>query len=423
MYSKSMSSLINGSQDASNLKPPKPPSWRDFEGNATKPKRDKSANGAKNIKFTDISLLSKSGVVSELPPDGAQAGAHGAPPLPKKAKHHRKHNRVKNKARIHRTQSHLTIETEELPRDLTASLAEAQPIGIRNSSVNAIIYMTENNRKCEKWLEGVEDWDPLDDSSFAQGSGVEVEVPEEKWDDHLKPPINSSASSSSESSNDATQKDSRNNISMCAYTTDNLVKNLPSKLRNKQVRAHKKYEETTSTASSSPISPEENNTYLTLSTRAKYDSIQRGKPGPSHQNRARTLPKDHSNPRSLHSKVDKSPTHSHHAKHNHIRNECSECKLQEEQWTIDPAIPGLVNPTANITIPGAIQEHFRSENSNFDKENSKVLKHFTELQISPKVKRSNRVDGGKNGTLSSNAVNIIESPIISVEATSKPATA
>ncbi len=87
---------------------------------------------------------------------------------------------------------------------MTKTLAEAKPreLGLRrNNPFDSRLYLDENKRRCETWLAGVKASQPLEDIAFAQGPGVELEIPEENWEDlekihYIKTPHNSSASSS-----------------------------------------------------------------------------------------------------------------------------------------------------------------------------------------------------------------------------------
>ncbi|XP_064630421.1 uncharacterized protein LOC135489148 [Lineus longissimus] len=164
-------------------KPPKPPSWRDFE---------QRQNGAKNIDFTDLNRVHRSGQDLEI---GRHHGhTHSSHTKPAK----------RTKAKIHRTRSQMMIHQSEIPDvGVTVTLAETHPkeIGLRKKYYSdERIYLDQNHEKCREWLAGVRACEPLEDVAFSQGTGVEVEVPEEssQWTnlEIVRPHISSSDSSS-----------------------------------------------------------------------------------------------------------------------------------------------------------------------------------------------------------------------------------
>jgi hypothetical protein len=169
--------------------PPKPPSWRDF---------DQRQNGVKNIDFTDLNRVHRSGQDLEF----GRHHNHG---------HHAQSGHAKpakrTKAKIHRTRSQVLIHQSEIPDvGVTVSPAETHPkeIGLRKKYYSDDrIYLDQNNERCKEWLAGVRACEPLEDVTFSQGTGVEVEVPEEssQWTnlENLRPPNSSGDSSSSES--------------------------------------------------------------------------------------------------------------------------------------------------------------------------------------------------------------------------------
>lgn len=164
-------------------KPPKPPCWRDFVSHGAK------ENGIKNIHFTDIAKVNRPN--SEPLTDMGRSNTCERP-----GKHCR---RVR--AKLHRTRSQFAIQDEDLPDEaLTVNLAESKPreFGLRKNVHDDRIYLEENTRRCQTWLASIQACEPLDDVAFAQGAGVEVEVPDERCSSYqeLRPPYNSSASSS-----------------------------------------------------------------------------------------------------------------------------------------------------------------------------------------------------------------------------------
>ena len=136
------------------------------------------------------------------------------------------------RARIHRTRSEHLIDVDELPEgELTVNLADTRPRELRlrmrpAAELDERLYVEENNRRCQNWLASIEAAEPLDDIGYTHSKdpgevgleAVDVEVPEEtfswlgveeegeeeeveeegreKEGEQLKPPFNTSASSS-----------------------------------------------------------------------------------------------------------------------------------------------------------------------------------------------------------------------------------
>lgn len=157
-------------------KPPKPPCWLDL----TKVNRPSQDEGGQKCS-----------------PVGQQM------PITRSGKPNK---RVR--AKIHRTRSQFCIQAEDLPEcDLTVSLADTKPedLGLRKQVYDDRCIMEETTRKCQTWLESVEACGPPEEvtgSIIDPGSdSVDVEVPDDTvWYDEpeLRPPYNSSASSSGE---------------------------------------------------------------------------------------------------------------------------------------------------------------------------------------------------------------------------------
>ncbi|XP_060066611.1 uncharacterized protein LOC132546897 [Ylistrum balloti] len=165
-------------------KPPKPPCWLDLK---VQNQRASSDEGG-----------SKSSPVSQ------QQQINVLPRSSKPGKRMR--------AKIHRTRSQYCIESEDLPDDveMTMNLAETTPkeIGLRKQMYDDSVYMQETTRKCQNWLDSLEECGPpetvtssgLDALSEGCDSQVDVEVPDDTvWyedDPDVRPPYNSSTSSS-----------------------------------------------------------------------------------------------------------------------------------------------------------------------------------------------------------------------------------
>ena len=110
--------------------------------------------------------------------------------------HHRKH-----KNRLHRTRSQCNIETSQLP-NLVETLSDSKRLeslsptncySNNNSGNQQTVtsgdgggdrkYLVENAKRCELWLETVLATNGKFDDVFTQGSGDELEIPEENWRD------------------------------------------------------------------------------------------------------------------------------------------------------------------------------------------------------------------------------------------------
>ena len=181
-------------------KPPKPPCWRDFiSGDVPEPKasqkpksdssiRAKTGRKSSQIYFTDLSSIHKS--TSEPSASGRtltvalqDETAHVSVVPQQRKKGWR--------SKLRRTQSQSAINNKDLPNleTLTISLAEteSEEFGLqRNLPFDPRLYMDQNVKRCEEWVQSVRQaTEPfsLTDLDFDQGSGEELEIPEETWHD------------------------------------------------------------------------------------------------------------------------------------------------------------------------------------------------------------------------------------------------
>ena len=243
-------------------RPPKPPSWRDFQTvsseaqkaglNTGPPQSGKAKRGKCTlIDFTDLSrVLQDSAAVGsatggteqiksgnvlrprtvspsqsqhhgashlhqsasspyQFSPESLLLPGSGSQSLPshsskKHGRHRRSHSQShrKTKHRLHRTRSQIFVGDSDLPEDtaLTLSLADTKPrdLALKRQPFDPHLYLHENTKRCVRWLDGVRASEPLEDIDFDRGQGVEVEIPEESWEDPrlFRPPQNSSASCS-----------------------------------------------------------------------------------------------------------------------------------------------------------------------------------------------------------------------------------
>ena len=198
-------------------KPPRPPCWRDFlpESPSTttstsqhppqpshnshkprKPQRHQSNLGVST--FTDLSQSHRSKSDGDAHKWGA-SGVNGhiggtGGKLHQSQQHHKDQQRSssRHKKKLHRTRSELSIIESELPEVqlMTINLADTNPgeFTLRGRErdtrgFDSRIYLDENARRCRRWLAGLKASEPLEDvtSSTAQGSEVELEIPEENW--------------------------------------------------------------------------------------------------------------------------------------------------------------------------------------------------------------------------------------------------
>ncbi|KAK2144070.1 hypothetical protein LSH36_788g00031 [Paralvinella palmiformis] len=169
-------------------KPPKPPCWRDFvaqnkSGGSNAPTfTDLSAAMAgKPVTCSDQQIPALTGPTQTI---GAETThAHWASPSHVHAHSTSSKAPRKHRNRLHRTRSEMSIEQREIPDvNRTLTLAETKPreFGLRKTQFDAHIYIEENTRRCERWLEQVRASRPLEDVHFAQGSGIELEIPDEE---------------------------------------------------------------------------------------------------------------------------------------------------------------------------------------------------------------------------------------------------
>ena len=218
--SSSSSAMVAGGT-VSGLRPPKPPCWRDFVvppdtrkdhhpalASTLSPPDVRTVTDATSGagEITDSHSLGGSRLLAQL----SAPGGSSKPPKPSK----------RTRARIHRTRSEHLIDVEELPEgELTVRLADTRPHELKLhvrpvAELDERLYVEENNRRCQSWLASIEAAEPLDDIGYTHSKdageagleAVDVEVPEETFtwrgeegeEEHhpLKPPINTSASSS-----------------------------------------------------------------------------------------------------------------------------------------------------------------------------------------------------------------------------------
>ncbi|ELU14221.1 hypothetical protein CAPTEDRAFT_191690 [Capitella teleta] len=159
-------------------RPPKPPSWRDFQTDTkdSSPPKKSERRPKELIGFSSLSLthrsrsegtdISRLGVASS----STVLAENRAATLP----HLKQHRKQKN--RLHRTRSQYNIEKADLPEksQMTVSLADTKPqeLGLRSKRpIDAMTYMNENTRRCEKWLAGVRASQP----AFTQDIGIPEE--------------------------------------------------------------------------------------------------------------------------------------------------------------------------------------------------------------------------------------------------------
>ena len=187
-------------------KPPKPPCWRDFISGGDSPvtktaghksSKSDSSNRVKALRkipqiyFTDLSTIHKS--TSDPSASGKattqdEASHAVTPSQPVQATRQRKKGW---RSKLRRTQSQSAINNKDLPNleNLTISLAEteSEEFGLkRNLPFDPRLYMDRNVKRCEQWVQSVRDaQEPLSltDLDFDQGSGEELEIPEETWHD------------------------------------------------------------------------------------------------------------------------------------------------------------------------------------------------------------------------------------------------
>ena len=230
------------------LRPPKPPCWRDFVAQGSARKDHVSA--ATSAFFTLPDVRTGTDLAGGGGGDGGGGGGGGGgsggggggdptdsysvggvrltsqlSALGSSSKTAKPSKRVR--ARIHRTRSEHLIDVEELPEgELTVNLAHTRPRELRMrmrpaAELDERLYVEENNRRCQNWLASIEAAEPLDDIGYTESKdpgevgleAVDVEVPEEtfswlgveeegeeeereKGREQLKPPFNTSASSS-----------------------------------------------------------------------------------------------------------------------------------------------------------------------------------------------------------------------------------
>lgn len=162
-------------------KPPKPPCWRDFMSRSASDSSFKPdfTNISKIAKTTNVDIGTTEDVTSIQRPWSPEGTEHAA--STRSGRHGRR-----TRTRIHRTRSQLLIDERDLPGgDLTVNLSDTKSseCGLRKQFYDSRIYSNENKKRCQIWLEDLAASAPLDDVAFTKGSGVDIEIPEECWED------------------------------------------------------------------------------------------------------------------------------------------------------------------------------------------------------------------------------------------------
>lgn len=137
------------------MRPPKPPCWRDFVSSSPK---SIHSDGVEILESSGRALGARSPVADLIETSRFTVSLSGNKP-----------SRLvrRPRARIHRTRSEHIIRSEDLPEHaFTATLADADPKGLRVRIPDGRLYVEENNRRCQNWLAGVEAAEPLDEVDY-----------------------------------------------------------------------------------------------------------------------------------------------------------------------------------------------------------------------------------------------------------------
>ena len=249
-------------------KPPKPPSWRDFLPDSTSNTRDRTNKNSLSVDFTDLNLVQRSHDIIEMPSaipapttikcdsplghaimggsnvgtsldGGGRSSTQSALSVtssmsarPSELHKHRK----KTKAHIHRTRSRMSIHDSELPAEvpkgnLAVPLAtsKSREFGLKKKHIfDDRVYLDDNRRRCQRWLASLEVAEPLEDVAFAQGSGVDVIIPEECSPSIRATPGYESPSSSDQGSGKGHQSDDHQPMDGIAKVTCITVQDVES---------------------------------------------------------------------------------------------------------------------------------------------------------------------------------------------------
>uniref|UniRef100_A0A0L8FP31 Uncharacterized protein n=1 Tax=Octopus bimaculoides TaxID=37653 RepID=A0A0L8FP31_OCTBM len=143
------------------LKPPKPPSWRDFVTNNQRVLPTPSNSGVVSG-GSGVDGLANSGSCTVGRGDCTSDHSYSNSSSPRRLR------RVRAPPRIHRTRSHVVINEKDLPDDtLMVSLAEAKLEELRLGGYSNVqderIYLEENSRRCWNWLDSIKTCEPLDE--------------------------------------------------------------------------------------------------------------------------------------------------------------------------------------------------------------------------------------------------------------------
>jgi len=156
------------------MRPPKPPSWRDF----VTPTNKNIISDSVDVPDPIVRAQGSKSPISEISETArCSFSIQGSKPA-RLARRPR--------ARIHRTRSEHVIDSHDLPESvMTATLAEAEPKGVRNRrsvEYDGRLYVEENNRRCQSWLASIKSCEPLDevdyvsDNSASESSRVSPEL-------------------------------------------------------------------------------------------------------------------------------------------------------------------------------------------------------------------------------------------------------
>ncbi|GFR85218.1 hypothetical protein ElyMa_004168500 [Elysia marginata] len=165
-----MSSLRSSSFGV--MRPPKPPCWRDFVVSSAKGLP--STETVDNIQDPSGRPLGARSPVTDLlePVPGTRPAATCSAPGTRPGRLARR-----PRARIHRTRSEHVILPEDLPdaggaNPLSGSIAAPDDVGPslrsrpRALTPDGQLYVEENNKRCQSWLDSIEAAEPLDEVDY-----------------------------------------------------------------------------------------------------------------------------------------------------------------------------------------------------------------------------------------------------------------
>ena len=186
-------------------RPPRPPRWRDFVNDDPSSLANRGATPKRHDVTFNHHRSTKPAVRSRQCPeawcaDVTHAVTSHASDCSAVRHHGATSKRVTRSSRLRRTNSQAVLVNLPKIEPQTMTLAQTHPSALGIQQDGGDLDLEETQKKCSAWLERVEMPNTCSDIDFEEGSGDELEIPEETYLDLgavVKPPIRIVTSSQS----------------------------------------------------------------------------------------------------------------------------------------------------------------------------------------------------------------------------------